>query len=210
MLYRIALPSTLTHSYPLSSPPSHPHPLPVNPAHSHQFFNKSNPLPLIFWQKGPTPTYFSINTIHSHQFSRKVTHSHPFFKNINPVSPIIWQKRLTTTHFFKKSNPLLSIFQEKQPTPTHVLTKSTDSFPFFNKNDQLLPIFEQKRPILWFFNKTTRSHPSTLLNCSASYSHPVPATFTHSQAFLSFYTAIFYENDLLWRVFLLIQLISGP
>ena len=105
------------------------------------------------------------------------------------------------------SHPLPPISQEKQPIPTHFSTKVTHSYPFFNKNDRLRPIFEQKWPISQFFNKMTHPHLRALLNCSPSHSHPPPVTFTHSQAFLSFYTAIFYESNLLLHVFLLMQLI---
>ena len=154
---------------------------PTKTSLSHSFFDKCNPLPSIFQSK-------QLNLPTLTHFLRKKSHSHSFFDNNDPLSPIF--KRKTYSHSF--------------------LTKSTHSYPFFNKNDHLPPIFEQKRPIPQFFNKTTHSHPKPLLNCSLSHSHPLPATFTHSQAFWSFYTAIFYENNLLWRAFLLIQLISGP
>ena len=193
-------------SQPHSPIPSHSQPLSPTPTH---FLKKNNPLPPIFRQKRPTPTHFSLKTIYSHQFSRKVTHTHPFFKEKNSLLPIFRQKRHTptlistiTTH----SHP----FFKKKTTPTHFSTKTIHSYPFFNKNNRLPPIFEQKQPIPRFSNKTTLSHPGALLNCSPSHSHPLPATFNHSQAFLSFYTAIISKNDLLWRAFLLIQLISGP
>ena len=167
-LYLIALAVTLTHSHPLSPTLTHSQPLSPTPNHSH-------PLPPIFQQKQPTPTHFSTIAIHSHSF---------FNKN-NPLLPI-----------FKKRDPLLPIFQEKQPTPTNFLTKTTHSYPFFNKNDRFPPNFEQKQSIPRFFNKTTHSHSRAILNCSPSHSYPLPAPFAHSRAFLSFYTAIFYESDL--------------
>ena len=130
-----------------------------------------------------------------------LTHSHPLSST-----------SATPTHshsFFNKNNSLPPVFKKGDPR-THFWRKTTLSHPFFDKNVGHPPIFEQKRPIPQFFNKTTHSQSRALLNSSTSHSHPLPAAFTHSQAFLSFYTAIFYESDLLWRAFLIMQLISGP
>ena len=212
-LYRLVLPATLTYSQPLSPTLNHSQLLSPTLNHSHS-------LPPIFQQKQPIPTHFSTKATHSHpffnknnplpQFSRKVTHSHPVFQETQPTPTHFLTKTTHSRAFFK---PLPPIFWQKRHTPTliSILTthshpffkKKTHSYPFFDKSDTPLPIFQQKRstathfwtkrPIPWFFNKTSHSHPRL-------YWIALPATLTHSQWLLL---------SLIWRAFLLIQLISG-